>query len=64
MRKLKDWIYKFDSYNLWIYKNGEMYMTKDYCAFGKKRQSNIKVGSETYFAIMSLEEVIWHENLS
>lgn len=63
MKKLKDWIYKFDSFNLWIYKNGEMYMTKDYQWLGKKRQSDIRVGSQRYHDIMACEKVVWHENL-
>ena len=64
MKKLKDWIYKFKSYNMWIYKNGESYLTKDYRLFGKNRQDTIKTGSVEYHVILCLEDVIWHENLN
>lgn len=63
MKKLKDWIYKFDSYNLWVYKNGRTYLTKDYQWLGKKRQRDIRQGSNLWIDIMAFEKVIWHENL-
>lgn len=63
MKKLKDWIYKFDSYNLWFYKDGNVFMTKDYSVFGRKYQRNIIVGTDLYMDIMSGNaEIIWHED--
>jgi hypothetical protein len=62
MRKLKDWIYKFDSYNLWVYKNGYSYLTKDYYAFGKKRQREL-VGKDLWDAVMESGIVKYHYGL-
>ena len=62
MKKLKDWIYKFDSYNLWFYKDGRIHMTKDYSVFGKKHQRSIRVGTDAYHVIMMLGNVVWHED--
>ena len=62
MRKLKDWVYKFDSYHLWFYKNGDIFMTKHYVWLGKMRVGEIRVGSDVYHGIMSTENVIWHED--
>jgi len=62
MKRLKDWIYKFDSYNLWFYKTGDIFMTKDYSVFGKKHQRNIIVGTDLYHDIISNKDVIWHED--
>ncbi len=41
MKKLMNWIYKFDSYNLWFYRGDFVSFTYDYYKFGRKRQKEI-----------------------